>query len=211
MAMQQCPNGHLFDDTKNSSCTYCGSNNQAGFTVPLGEGSAAPMGGGFPSTMPLDGFQAAAQYTQAEAEKVFPSTQPVAPSFQQTTYITNNVVNNKGVIAVMGWLVCLEGEKRGMDFKIHGEKNTIGRGFDVDINLDFDTAVSSGVNAIIAYDKRNNKFFIYQSNSKNNIYFNDQFLLTPIEIKDYDIIEIGTTKMIFRSLCNSEFAWESEE
>ncbi|MCD8157907.1 MAG: FHA domain-containing protein [Clostridiales bacterium] len=98
-----------------------------------------------------------------------------------------------------------------MDFKIHGEKNTIGRGFDVDINLDFDTAVSSGVNAIIAYDKRNNKFFIYQSNSKNNIYFNDQLLLTSIEIKDYDIIEIGTTKMIFRSLCNSEFAWESEE
>ncbi|MCD8157906.1 MAG: hypothetical protein LUD77_03140 [Clostridiales bacterium] len=87
---------------KNSSCPYCGSNNQAGFTVPLGAGSAAPVGGGFPSTMPLDGSQAAAQYTQAEAEKVFPSTQPVAPSFQQTTYITNNVVNNKGVIAVMG-------------------------------------------------------------------------------------------------------------
>ncbi|MCC8097418.1 MAG: FHA domain-containing protein, partial [Eubacterium sp.] len=183
-------------------------NTQAGFTVPLGAGPAAAPAGGFPSTMPLDGSQAAPQFVE---EKVFPSTQPVAPSFQQTTYITNNVVNNKGVVAVMGWLVCLEGEKRGMDFKIHGEKNTIGRGFEVDINLDFDTAVSSGVNAIIAYDNRNNKFFIYQSNSKNNIYFNDQLLLTPMEIKDYDVIEIGTTKMIFRSLCNSEFAWGNEE
>ena len=160
----------------------------------------------FPQTAPLDGFAGQEyvapqpQVAQVGVQNDFPATAPVGEQFAATTY-KEDIVNERG------WLVCLEGAKRGEDFKIRGEKNTIGRGSGNDIKLDFDSSISKGVNAIISYDVRNNKFFIFLGESKNNIYINNQMLMTPIELKDYDIIEIGNTKMIFRSLCNDEFNW----
>ena len=212
MAMQQCPNGHLYDDAKNSSCPYCTNGGGVNVTVPLSEGQPPQMGANpFPQTAPLDGFGAqdyVAPQPQVAASPDFPATAPVGEQFAATTY-KDDIVNENGIVEVRGWLVCLEGAKRGVDFKIHGEKNTIGRGSGNDIKLEFDSSISKGVNAIISYDLRNNKFFIFLGESKNNIYVNDQLLMTPIELKDYDVIEIGSTKLIFRSLCNDIFNWEN--
>ena len=159
----------------------------------------------FPQTAPIE---AQSKYTPPQViQNSVPPTIPVGPQFAATTY-KEDTVNDKGIVEVRGWLVCLEGSKRGVDFKIHAEKNSIGRGPENDVNLDFDSSISKGVNAIITYDNRNNKFYLYQSISKNNIYFNNQLLLTPVELKDYDVLEIGETKMIFRSLCNDDFKWE---
>ena len=209
MAMQQCSNGHLYDDEKNASCPFCSNGSSVNVTVPLTE-PQADMGNAFPQTTPLDGDYVAPQPQVAGAQGVFPATMPVNEEFAKTTY-KEDMVNEKGIVEVRGWLVCLEGEKRGEDFPIRGERSTIGRGAGNDIRLDFDTSVSKAVNAIIAYDARNNKFFISFGESKNNIYVNDQLLMTPIELKDYDVIEIGSTKMIFRSLCNESFNWKKEE
>ena len=208
MAMQQCPNGHLFDDAKNSSCPYCSTGSSVDVTVPLSD--SQPMMGGnmFPQTAPLDGF-AAQGYVAPQPQVVqneVPPTVPMNPEFGVTVAV-DGAENEKGIIEVRGWLVCLEGEKRGEDFKIRGERNTIGRGNENDIKLSFDNSISKGANAVIAYDSRNNKFYISFGESKNNIYVNDQLLMTPVELKDYDIIEIGNTKMIFRSLCNETFNW----
>ena len=216
MAMQQCPNGHLYDDAKNSSCPYCSTGNSINVTVPLSDNQAPAAPNMFPSTTPLDGFAGQPQQPEYVApqpqvaqpviQNDFPATSPVGEQFAATVY-KEDIVNEKGIVEVRGWLVCLEGEKRGEDFKIRGEKNTIGRGSGNDIKLDFDSSISKGVNAIISYDVRNNRFFIFLGESKNNIYVNDQMLMTPIELKDYDVIEIGNTKMIFRSLCNDIFNW----
>lgn len=127
----------------------------------------------------------------------------------------NNKTENSGnpwdepTRVVRGWLICVEGSRRGADFKIYGQKNTIGRGIENDIVLDFDSTVSRDVNAVVACDIRKNKFYLYQGNAKNNVYYNDDLLLTPVELKDYDIIEIGETKLMFKALCNDVFSWES--
>ena len=205
--MQQCPNGHLYDDSKNSSCPFC-SGSGMNATVPLAQQpqpQPAPAVDAFPKTMPLN------QPAPAAAPQEIPQTAPVSSSIGVTTYV-NSVVNAQGIVEVRGWLVCLDGARRGEDFTIRGEKNTIGRGVTNDIKLDFDNSISKGVNAIIAYDSRNNKFIIAPgADSKNNMYVNDELLMIPVEIRDYDIIEIGQTKMIFRSLCNEKFNWPKEE
>ncbi|MCH5185435.1 MAG: FHA domain-containing protein [Oscillospiraceae bacterium] len=217
MAMQQCPNGHLYDDAKNSSCPYCSNGNSMNVTVPLSDGMFRQGSGDmFPPTAQLDSPMSEREYVAprpqvAQApQNSFPATAPVEAQFAATTY-KEDIVNEKGIVEVRGWLVCLEGEKRGIDFKIHGEKNTIGRGSENDVKIDFDSSISKGINAIISYDLRNNKFFIFLGESKNNIYVNDQLLMTPIELKDYDIIEIGQTKLLFRSLCNDRFTWEASK
>ncbi len=209
MAMQQCPNGHLYDDARSSTCPFCNSGNSLNRTVPLNEpplgqgyGAARPS---FPSTEPLDnGFQSP-QPGIVGGQGVSP-TEPIDTKDMQTMYV-ESMVNEKGIIDVRGWVVCLEGEKRGVDFQLYGGKNSIGRGSENDIQLDFDSTISKGVNAIIQYDDKNNRFWLNPGNSKNNMYINNELLLTAVELKDYDVMEIGETKLIFRSLCNEQFNW----
>lgn len=208
MAMQQCPNGHLYDDSKQSSCPFCGNGNSVNATIPLYDTPAVPQqpaNNAFPSTVPL-GMEN--DNIQPQNLDNFPATSPVDNEFGKTTYVD---AKENEISVVRGWLVCLEGKKRGAAFEISGGRNSIGRGNTNDIKLEFDNSISKGVNAIVSYDERNNKFFIFLGESKNNIYVNNHLLMMPVELKDYDVIEIGTTKMLFRSLCNELFNWPKEE
>jgi hypothetical protein len=190
MAMKQCASGHVYDDSKNLNCPYCTGGGNIGVTRPLTGGMEAPA---FPKTSPV-------------ASSDIPKTMPLDNPETNKTMALN--VNEKGINPVYGWLICTDGEKKGKDFKICNEKSFIGRQKSNDICLDFDNSISKEANAIISYDKRNNKFFIQNGEGKNNVYVNESLLLIPVELKDYDNMEIGQTKLIFRSLCNDNFKWE---
>lgn len=194
MAMQQCPNGHIYDDRKSAACPYCSGS--SGVARPLNSaGGMEPSA--FPKTAPMG-------QNYAPAEPI-PATAPyVNPEINKTVALN---VNDKGINPVCGWLICLEGDKKGKDYQIHSEKNSIGRAKTNDVCLEFDSSISKESNAIISFDNRNNKFYIQSSEGKNNIYVNEKILLLPIELFDYDIIEIGQTKLIFRTLCNDSFTW----
>ena len=198
MAMQQCPNGHLYDDSKNNGCPFC-NGAPMNATMPLGANAPAPAQHAFPATVGLN------------VQEEMPRTQPLEVQQMQTVYVNDDADTDAGeekVEVVRGWLVCVSGAKKGMDFRLHSEKNTIGRGNDNDVNISFDNSVSKGVNAVIAYERKKNKFFVYPEGiSKNNIYVNEELLMMPVELKDYDVLEIGSTKLIFRSLCNENFNW----
>ena len=185
-------------------CPYCGNDN-VGFQ-PLG---GTPQND-FPKTAPL---------VNAPGEQPFPPTMPVtnqavttspAPASPGAMGVTVALdQSDSGISPVRGWLVVVEGEKMGTCFNIHGEQNSIGRGQKFDINISFDKAVSSDGNAVIAYDSQNVKFFISPvlGKGKNNIYYNDNMLLMPAELKDYDKIKLGSTTFVFRSFCNENFTY----
>lgn len=191
--MKQCEKGHIYDEKAYTACPYC---NQSAATRPLE--SAAPS---FPKTAPVD----------APAPS-FPKTAPVdapapKPKKEMSATIALNSNEDGGVMSVCGWLVVTDGDKKGLSFIIHSEKNHIGRGSQFDVNLSFDKAISKDGDAIITYDSRGRKFFITLSAGKNNVYHNGNLLLTPEEVKDYDVIEVGTTKLTFRSFCNADFTY----
>jgi len=199
MAMKQCASGHVYDDQRNAGCPYCDGSGDVGVTRPLTQGFEAPE---FPKTAPVGG---AVPKTTPVASSDIPRTMPLDNPQTNKTMALN--VNEKGIDPVRGWLVCLEGEKKGKDFGIHGEKNYIGRASSNDVCLDFDDSISKEANAVISYDSRNNKFFLQPGDGKNNIYVNEGLLLLPVEVHDYDVIELGRTKLVFRSLCNEGFNW----
>lgn len=202
--MRQCPNGHIYDEKKSADCPYCRNDGNSGFQ-PLG-GMGAPE---FPRTMPVSG---------GAEDNAFPPTMPVDnqapmgynagganPGGMSVTVALDETPT--GIAPVRGWLVAIDGDKAGTCFNIHGEQNSIGRGQKFDINLAFDKTVSSDGNAVIAYDGRNRKFFLSPvlGKGKNNVYHNDAMLLMPVELKDYDKLQLGTTTYVFRSLCNEGF------
>ncbi len=194
MAIQLCPVGHIYDDKKYAFCPCCKVEN-----INTGVYSDSEV---FSQEYVAPSPHVALSDNQSSEAQSVQDTQDM-----QTVYI-DQAINDKGIADVRGWLVCLEGTMRGMDFRLYGGNNTIGRGDENNIKLEFDNTVSKGVNAIIAYDAKNNKFFITLSGAKNSIYVNNQLLLTPTELCDYDVIEIGMTKLVFRSLCNEKFNWE---
>lgn len=203
--MKQCPRGHIYDEKANKDCPYCRSDGNSGFQA---------MGGAshdFPRTVPVTG---------AADDQPFPATMPADSYAQSPEYghggssggMSVTVALDEtpaGISPVKGWLVAVDGEKTGICFNIHGEQNSIGRGSKFDINLSYDNTVSSDGNAVIAYDSRNRKFFISPvlGKGKNNLYVNDSMLLTPLEIKDYDRLLIGSVTYVFRSFCNESFTY----
>lgn len=208
--MKQCERGHIYDETVHASCPYCNQTSGAGIR-PLDNGGpdfpkTAPLdtsgGPDFPKTAPLDTSSAPGFPKTAPLEMPTPK----APKKEMSATIALNS-NDEGLSPVCGWLVVTEGVKKGTSFVIHSEKNSIGRGSQFDINLSFDKAISKEGDAIVTYDSRGKKFFITLAAGKNNIYHNGALLLTPEEIKDYDVLEIGTTKLVFRSFCNEEFTY----
>lgn len=201
--MKQCERGHIYDENAYSVCPYC---NQMGVgTRPLNNPNqdfpkTAPMNNdsvpSFPATLPLDAPEAP-QAPQA----------PARPKKEMSATVALNSNEEAGISPVCGWLVITEGEKKGMSFIIHSEKNHIGRGSQFDVNLSFDKAISKEGDAVVTYDSRGKKFFITLSAGKNNVYHNGNLLLVPEEVNDYDVIEVGTTKLVFRSFCNEEFTY----
>lgn len=190
--MKQCLNGHIYDDVKHSECPYC--SNIGSSVRSLANESAGQSA--FPKTMPLNRQTA----VQQKPEK------PAAPKREMSPTVALNITD-AGINPVRGWLVAIDGPKTGFSFVIHSEKNVIGRGAAFDVDLSFDKAASKDGDAIITYDVRKRQFYISPSVGKNNIYVNDNILLQPEGIKEYDIIEIGETKFVFRSLCNEEFTY----
>lgn len=190
--MKQCSNGHIYDEVKHSECPYC-SNIGSSIRPFANESVGQPA---FPKTMPLN----------QQTEDVRPVEKPAAPKKEMSATVALNITD-AGINPVRGWLVVIDGAKMGLSFVIHSEKNVIGRGAGFDVNLSFDKAASKEGDAIITYDVRKRLFYISPSVGKNNIYVNDNILLQPEGIKDYDIIEIGETKFVFRSLCNEEFTY----
>lgn len=206
MSIVQCQNGHNYDNNKNAQCPYCSGSATIGITIPLtGNGDNGETNSVFKTATPE-----------------FPKTVPV---YKDNTENNNNnnisvtmpyenktvglFINEQGISSVCGWLVCIEGKKKGKDFRVHGERNFIGRAKSNDICLDFDDKVSNTANAIISYDNEENTFYIQLGeNIKNNVRLNGKLLLEPTQIKSKDIIKLGDTKLMFISLCNDTFKWE---
>lgn len=212
--MKQCENGHIYDEKTHSACPYC---NQAGLSVvrPL-EGNdlafpkTAPLDAGsapdFPKTAPIDTSSAPDFPKTAPLNISSAAAAPARPKKEMSATVALNV-SDAGIAPVCGWLVVTEGDNKGLSFPVHSEKNTIGRGSNFDVNLSFDKAISKEGDAVLTYDSRGKKFFVTLGSGKNNVYHNNNLLLTPEEVKDYDVIEAGATKLVFRSFCNDEFTY----
>lgn len=199
MAMKQCANGHLYDDSKSPDCPYCSGRSNIGVTIPLGAAAQGNMKG-FSPTQAL-GQVPTVSMPASMGVTVAPNS---GPKDQMKTEFLDQQKNSE-IKPVRGWVVVIEGEKVGIDFRLHTGKNTIGRAKSNDICFDFDPAVSKENNISVVYDDRHNLFFIMSGEGSNNVYINNQILLESRQLKDNDIIEVGNTKLVFRSLCNEGF------
>lgn len=214
MSMVQCPKGHFYNQQTNTSCPHCQGQGGLGSTVglnPQQPNSDPWKNAGFDSTVPL-------QPPQVQPPQPVPFNKEALKNFKpqdskdegKTIGLYNKKGNGAthGIDPVVGWLVCIAGNDRGADFRIHPEKNTIGRSEGNDIRIAKDQTVSRENHATIVYDPKKKNFRILAGGGRGLVYVNDEVIDFSSPLKANDIIELGETKLMFVPLCGEHFDWD---
>ena len=112
---------------------------------------------------------------------------------------------------MVGWLVCIEGATKGNDYRIHSQNNYIGRSARMDISIPEDSHISAENSAIIAYDNEDRVFYFGPCSGRNIVRVNGRPALSVEKIEAYDVLTIGTTKLLFVPLCGDRFDWNEKK
>jgi hypothetical protein len=134
-----------------------------------------------------------------------PPPEKAAPSTAEPPAVSHPAISSEPVV---GWLVCVSGVYIGNSFHIYAGKNTIGRGSDNRLVLAEDCGISRSKHAIIVYEPKKRNFFLQPGDSKGLTYLNDDYVDQTVKLKPRDLIEIGSTKLLFVPLCDDSFSWE---
>ena len=201
MQLKRCSNGHYYDVEKATSCPHCAGG--------LGVGDDARTASH--ASMPPNAPAQQAVWSQGDPGPTIPRKpveEPKAQENKQDEQRTMGLMQRStGMDPVVGWLVCVEGTDRGHDFRLHGERNFIGRSDSADVRLT-DPSVSRETHAALSYNPRNNIFRLLPGDGKGIVYLNGDEVLSPTELKPYDAIEIGQSKLMFIPFCSETFVWQ---
>lgn len=108
---------------------------------------------------------------------------------------------------VVGWLVCIEGPEKGRDWRLHAERNFIGRAPNMDVAIAGDETVSRDRHAILTFDPKKREFWVQPGESTGMVYLNGAAIYVPQPLRDHDIIELGHTKLVFVPFVSLNFQW----
>ena len=227
--MCTCPNGHYFNADIYDRCPECGAEAANRSQAPGGYG-----GGAFPKTTdPSQSREAAGGYGGGAFPKTtdpsqsrevagygggaFPKTTapgsaasvhqagPATP-FSVPTQAAVDMRDGTGSEPVVGWLVCIEGPMRGVDFRLHDGYNFIGRE-EGDIHIHGDNAISRQKHAVVAFYAKRNTFHVGPADGRNIIELNDEPVFNHVQMNNYDVITVGNTKLMLVGLCGDRFSW----
>lgn len=118
-----------------------------------------------------------------------------------------NESNKRDMKNYVGWIVCIDGYEKGMEYRIKDGENLIGRGDEMDICIKGDNTISRNYHAKITYKNTEVKFYFEQGNNRDLIYINDKEVTDSTILKAYDIIEFANVKLMFIPLCGEMFKW----
>jgi hypothetical protein len=112
-----------------------------------------------------------------------------------------------GTEPVVGWMVCIEGNHRGEDFRLKAGRNFVGRSSSMDISLTGDSSVARDRHAVVVYEPKSVSYLVQSGESKELCYLNDKVVLAVEEMKPYDVLTVGNTKLKFFPCCSEDFHW----
>jgi len=109
---------------------------------------------------------------------------------------------------VVGWLVIVEGPGMGTSLRLGMGQNSIGRGDDVRVRINFgDSHISRASHAVVTYDPKGNQFYVHQGFGTNLTYVEDNPVLSPTVLMPGAKITMGETTLRFVAFCDDTFTW----
>ena len=207
MNLTKCSKGHFYDADRYEACPHCNANAALGITqdgTAVGEDEQFPGGG---KTIPDPAILKEKEPNKAKDEfKNVTKTCTPGISDEQKTISKYSIMNkeNESLQPVVGWLVCIEGNHFGEDFRLITGRNFIGRNPSMEICLSGDNSISRDKHLIIVFEPKTNTYLVQPGDSKELSYLNDEVILQPKELKIYDIISMGNSKCMFIPFCTQD-------
>ena len=202
MALKRCDKGHYYDPASYNSCPSCGYN--IDFQATQAHRSNTSDSEAVTQARSSSNTEAVTQPRSVPGVK-----QQDAAARQRDSGITVAIVRKKiGIDPVVGWLVCVDGSEKGRDYRIRSEKNYIGRDASMDICISGDETISRENHAMISFNPRNFRFTIAPGSSRGLVYLNGEEVGIPEDLKPYDLIELGQSKLMFIAFCGDKFQWD---
>jgi len=203
--MTRCPEGHFFDPTKHESCPWCA----LPVDVEGGErtrpvASPPPLPPPMPPPSPVAGPPPPPPPLPPSAVPPPPPAKPGA-----TKRVGAEAVGAKDD-PVVGWLVCLAGPDRGRDFRLHSEKNFVGRAPSMDVCVARDESVSRERHAMVIFDPKKQVFWSVPGDAAGLVYLNGEIVHSPTQMRCDDILEVGQTKLVLIPFCGEKYSWSRE-
>ncbi|MGN1194013.1 MAG: FHA domain-containing protein [Acutalibacteraceae bacterium] len=209
----KCMNGHFYDADRYDSCPYCGNQQ------PVVNPTAAPAAQNFETTVAaaVPAYDPSIPTQRDTHVRRDNPTQPV----NQKADLNDDIADSQKTVAkfstgangrqpVVGWLVCVEGNHYGEDFRLKAGNNFIGREKSMDVVLANDKSVSRNKHAIIVFDPMSSSFIVRAGESHELSYLNGQLILEPKVLKPYDKISVGSSVLVFVPFCNDSFKWSEK-
>lgn len=110
----------------------------------------------------------------------------------------------------VGYLICISGEDTGTGFPLKSGNNSLGRSASMDVII-MDEKVSRSKQAFVMYEPRKREFFVKPGESSGLCYLNDDVVLGPTKMKQFDLIQLGDTKLMLIPVCCDRFSWDDYE
>jgi hypothetical protein len=137
---------------------------------------------------------------------------PVGAAPQRTQLVRGRVAVARTAFhqdPVVGWLVVVGGPGLGAFRPIFEGNNSIGRGRNQRIAIDFgDDSISSEEQAFIRYDSSDRSFLFVPNLSKTNVVsINDKKPTGAVALSGMDVITMGRTQLAFVPFCGDDFDW----
>ena len=231
MEIVRCSKGHFYDSEENATCPMCAAEaarnrNPIGNNVlPDGiigtsyfnDGDSYAVDNIPAETKPVDpnGGKVQPYQTTVSAQNPFIETPPTIQDYPTTLPVIpvdgDGNEESAPFDPVVGWLVCIEGATKGTDYRIHSQNNYIGRSARMDISIPEDSHISAENSAIIAYDNEDRTFYFGPCSGRNIVRVNGKPALSVEKIEAYDVLTIGTTKLLFVPLCGDRFDWNEKK
>lgn len=152
------------------------------------------------NTMSANNFEQDDDHTQAFYDDLF-----VTPSNE--TQSVSTVQSPRVTTPCTGWLIATSGVHIGQDFRLKAGKNFVGRDSSMDIVLDGEKSVSRKRHAIVVYEPKQHLYLVQPGESSELVYLNNEVVLSPKKLTEYDVITVGEVNLLFIPLCGEQFNW----
>lgn len=224
MNLTRCANGHFYDGDAYPSCPHCGGGDAGNVTVSYDAGAtqsapvATPPAGQAPqevgATMPAEAFLPTASVPLTPIQPVS-QTAPASTAADEGKTVSfwqiptgENEAPKFTEAPVVGWLICTKGKAYGKDYRLKSGRNFIGRGNDMDVVLAGENTVSRSCHATVIHEPRKNIFIAQPGESRELFYVNGDVVLSSIEIKKNDVLQIGDVQLMLIPCCDDSFRWD---
>ncbi len=190
--MMRCKEGHFYDVARHTACPWCTKAFDAGRQAPAAAGAEG-------KTRPL---------VVMGSPVAAPRPVAVGPGTASDHAPTRRInLQPNGVDPVVGWLVCVDGPEKGRDYRLHAERNFIGRAVGMDVSLARDAGVSRERHAILSFEPRKKSFWLHPGESSGLVYRNGEMVSAPVQVESGDVIEVGKSKLVVVPFLSEHRTW----